>query len=288
MNKINKNKLGYFEGIISIIINSVLFFVKLWVGLITDSVAMLADAWHTLSDSLTSVVVVLGVLISGKPADDQHPFGHGRAESIASIVIGTLLVVVGFNFIVDSVKRLINFQKIEYRAIAVYVFLISAIIKEGLAQFSFWAGKKTNYSSLIADGWHHRSDAIASFIIVLGIFASSKFWWIDGTLGLMVSFLIIFTALQIVLKNSGKLLGEKISDELEPKIRKVISELTPEVTDVHHFHIHRYGDHAELTFHICLSPKMKLEKAHRIANLIEEKIRSDFKIETTVHIEHEK
>ncbi|MFN3966152.1 MAG: cation diffusion facilitator family transporter [Endomicrobiia bacterium] len=284
----NKNQLGYIEGLISVLINTVLFLLKLWVGIITGSVAMIADAWHTISDSLTSLLVITGLIVSGKPADKQHPFGHGRAELIASIVIGTLLLVVGFNFIVESIRRLIQFQKTEYKQIAIYVFLISAIIKEALAQFSFWAGRKTDYSSLIADGWHHRSDAIASILIVIGGVASYSFWWIDGVLGIIVSLLIIFTSCQIVFENGNILLGEKIEEDLEPKIRKAISEIAPEVKDVHHFHIHKYGDHTELTLHICLSPKMKLETAHKITDLIEEKIRSDFKIEATVHIEHQK
>ncbi len=287
-NTVNKKQLGYLEGLVSILINLILFLLKLWVGLITGSVAMVADAWHTISDSLTSIIVVLGLLISDKPADDQHPFGHGRAESISAIIIGTLLVVVGFNFIVDSIKRLLYFQSMEFKAVAIYVFLISVVVKEALAQFSFWAGKKTGYSSLVADGWHHTSDAIASLVIVFGVFATRHYWWVDGVLGIIVSLLILYMAYQIIKKNAGNLLGEKIEDELEPKIRKIVSDISPEVSDVHHFHLHRYGDHIELTFHICLTPKMELEKAHKIATLIEEKIRNELKIETTVHIEGEK
>ncbi len=99
-------KLSYIEGIGSIVINVILFILKYWVGIMTGSIAIIADAWHTLSDSLTSIVVILGAKISSKPADDNHPFGHGRAESVASIIIGVLLFIVGSNFLFDAIQRL--------------------------------------------------------------------------------------------------------------------------------------------------------------------------------------
>ena len=143
--------IGYLEGFISTILNILLFGLKYWVGIQTFSVAIVADAWHTLSDSLTSVIVIIGFKVSSKPADKEHPFGHGRAELISSVIIGTLLIIVGFNFLVESIHRFINYQSANYQNLAVIMFIISTIIKEGLAQFSIRAGKKINSYSLIAD-----------------------------------------------------------------------------------------------------------------------------------------
>jgi len=98
--------LAYLEGIVSIFLNIILFALKYWVGVITGSIAIIADAWHTLSDSLTSLVVIIGAKVSSKPADKEHPFGHGRAESIASIIIGVLLFGVGLNFLFDAIQKL--------------------------------------------------------------------------------------------------------------------------------------------------------------------------------------
>ncbi|GAI77757.1 unnamed protein product, partial [marine sediment metagenome] len=160
VSKKNKIFLGYLEGIISIFLNTFLFGLKYWVGMKTFSIAIIADAWHTLSDSLTSLVVIIGFKISSKPADKEHPFGHGQAEIVSSIIIGTMLAIVGFNFLIASIQRFTNQQSAVYGTSAIIVFLISVIVKEGLAQFSIRAGKKIDARSLIADGWHHRSDAL--------------------------------------------------------------------------------------------------------------------------------
>ena len=157
-----KNKLAFIEGWLSIFINTVLFALKYWAGVATGSVAIIADAWHTLSDSLTSVLVIIGEKISRKPADSEHPFGHGRAELIAAIIIGGLLAAVAVNFFAEALMKFKNREAANYNIFAVAVFVLSVILKEGLAQFSGWASKKTGMLSLKADSWHHRSDAIAS------------------------------------------------------------------------------------------------------------------------------
>ena len=117
----NKKKLAYSEGWLSIIANLILFGLKYWAGIVTGSIALMADAWHTLSDSVSSIILLIGVKVSIKPADDKHPFGHGRAEWIASIVIGVLLTIVALNFIQDSVDKLRNHQKVIFGTVAIVV-----------------------------------------------------------------------------------------------------------------------------------------------------------------------
>lgn len=188
-----KTFIGYLEGTISIALNTLLFGLKFWVGTKTFSIAIIADAWHTLSDSLTSLVVIIGFKVSSKPADKKHPYGHGRAEIISSVIIGTMLAIVGFNFLIASIQRFINQQSASYGNLAIIVFIISVIVKEGLAQFSIRAGKKINSQSLIADGWHHRSDALVSLMVLVGIFMGGYFWWVDSIMGIIVSLAIFYT-----------------------------------------------------------------------------------------------
>ena len=277
--------IGYLEGFISTILNILLFGLKYWVGIQTFSVAIVADAWHTLSDSLTSVIVIIGFKISSKPADKEHPFGHGRAELISSVIIGTLLVIVGFNFLVESIHRFINYQSANYQNLAVIMFIISTIIKEGLAQFSIRAGKKINSYSLIADGWHHRSDAIVSFLILIGIFLGEYFWWVDSIMGIVVSLLIFYTAYNISKNAISALIGEKPDEDLISEIRKIVNYNISRDVKLHHLHFHIYGNKKELTFHIRLPGDMRLEEAHQIATNLEEKIKEKVDIETTIHIE---
>ncbi|MBU4228184.1 cation diffusion facilitator family transporter [bacterium] len=277
--------IGYLEGTISIILNTILFGIKYWVGIKTFSIAIIADAWHTLSDSLTSLVVIIGFKVSSKPADKKHPYGHGQAEIISSIIIGTLLAVVGINFLIASIQKFINHQSASYGNLAVIVFIISVIVKEGLAQFSMRAGKKINSQSLIADGWHHRSDALVSLMVLVGIFIGEYFWWVDSIMGIIVS-LVIFYTTYIILKDSiSTLIGEEPSEDLEVEIRKIVTNSISHDVKLHHLHSHKYGDNRELTFHIRLPVDTRLEEAHRITEKLEKKIKEEMNIETTIHAE---
>lgn len=281
----DKRRLGYLEGVVSSVLNTVLFGFKIWVGAAAGSVAMVADAWHTLSDTFTSLVVILGFWISSRPADKEHPFGHGRAELIASIVIGTLLGVVGVNFVLDSIRQLSDRRAVTYGLAATVVFSVSVILKEAMARFSIWAGKKTNSQSLIADGWHHRSDALASLLIIVGAFLGRKIWWIDGVLGLVVSALILHAAWQIIREASNALLGEQLDPATEEKIRAMAAEASLDAEGLHHLHYHRYGDHAELTFHVKVPDTKSLTAAHDSATALERRILEELGIDTTIHIE---
>ncbi|MEA2087229.1 MAG: cation diffusion facilitator family transporter [Candidatus Caldatribacteriota bacterium] len=280
-----KTSIGYLEGTISIIVNTLLFGLKYWVGIKTFSIAIIADAWHTLSDSLTSLVVIIGFKVSSKPADKKHPFGHGRAEIISSVIIGTMLAIVGFNFLIASIQRFIHHQSAVYGNLAIIVFVISVIVKEGLAQFSIRAGKKINSQSLIADGWHHRSDALVSFLVLVGIFMGGYFWWVDSIMGIIVSLVIFYTTYIILKESISTLIGEEPSKDFEAEIRKIVTNSAYHDVKLHHFHSHKYGDNKELTFHIRLPADMRLEDAHSITEELENKIREEMNIETTIHIE---
>ena len=280
-----KISIGYLEGTVSIIVNTLLFGLKYWVGIKTFSIAIIADAWHTLSDSLTSVVVIIGFKVSSKPADKKHPFGHGQAEIISSVIIGTLLALVGVSFLISSIQKFINHQSASYGNLAIVVFIISVIVKEGLAQFSIRVGKKINSQSLIADGWHHRSDALVSLMILLGIFIGGYFWWVDSIMGAVVSLVIFYTTYIILKKSISTLIGEEPSEDFKVEIRKIVANNVSHDVKLHHLHCHKYGENRELTFHIRLPADMRLKDAHKIAEELEEKIKEEMDIETTIHVE---
>lgn len=281
----NPRKIALFEGWLSAMVNILLFVAKIWAGTITGSIAMIADAWHTLSDTVTSAVVIAGAWISSKPADKGHPFGHGRAESIASIVISTLLALVGVKFLLDSGKNFINHKTAMFSLTGILIFAISAVIKEGMAQFAIRAGKKMNLQSVVADGWHHRSDAVASLLIVIGAIIGEKIWWIDSALGLVVSLLILKAAYEIFKSSSDLLIGRQIDSNLENEVRKIIRENLPEILDVHHFHLHEYGEHKELTFHVSVDGNANLFDAHALVDKLEKLICNNLKLEVTIHID---
>jgi cation diffusion facilitator family transporter len=279
------HKAGYLEGWISLIVNSLLFVLKFWAGVVTGSVAMIADAWHTLSDSITSIVMIIGFKLSAKPADREHPFGHGRFELISALIIGVLLAVVGFSFLVDSIGKLSDHKSVVFGKLAIIVTAISVVVKEALAQFAFRLGKKVNSPSIKADGWHHRSDAISSVIILVGIFFGEKFWWMDGVLGIMVAILIFYSAYEIIKETLNPLLGEKADNKLEEKIRGIASEISNKNLNIHHLRVHQYGQHNEVTFHIELPSDIFLIDAHDVANKLENRILNETGFYSTIHME---
>jgi cation diffusion facilitator family transporter len=200
---------GKFAGYFSIAGNIALFAFKLWAGILTGSVAIVADAWHTLSDSLSSLILLFGLYIAYKPADKEHPYGHGRAEIISSLVLGLILVLISINFLYESVTNIIARETVEYSLFAIVITAISIISKEIMAQISFAAAKNEKFSSLKADGLHHRSDALTSVVILAGIFFGTFIWWIDGALGIFVSLMILILAYQVIRDSISPLLGEK-------------------------------------------------------------------------------
>jgi cation diffusion facilitator family transporter len=283
--KTQSRNLGYIEGWASVILNTALFGVKYWAGTRFGSVAMIADAWHTLSDTLTSVVVIIGFFIASRPADRGHPFGHGRAEPIGAVIIAALLAVVAVNFLTQSIDRLRNAQAAAFGLPAIIIFLVSVALKEALARFSYWAGRKINSPSLKADGWHHRSDAIASGLIVVGALFGARFWWVDGVMGILISLLILYATFDILKSAAASLLGTKPTPELEGRLRTLIAATSPSATNFHHLHMHAYGEHSELTFHLNFPPEMPLHEAHLHASQVEDAIRREMQAEATIHIE---
>jgi cation diffusion facilitator family transporter len=280
-----KNKYIIQEGWISIFANTILFGLKYWAGVVTGSIALIADAWHTLTDSVSSVIVLIGGKISSKPADDDHPFGHGRAEHIAAIIIGILLALVAFDFVMSAVEKFSTKEKTVYGRIAWIVTIVSIAVKELLAQYAFWGFKKTRSSILKADGWHHRTDALSSIVILVGISVGKYFWWTDAVLGFIVALMIGYASYEILSKEIKSLLGESPSDKLLLEIRETAQKACKEPLHLHHIHVHNYGNHTEMSCHIKLPPQMSLNEAHDICTKIEVVLNKKFGYITTIHPE---
>ena len=281
----DKNNIASGAVWISITTNAALFGFKYWAGILTGSTAIIADAWHTLSDSVSSVVVLISIRIAKRPPDKQHPFGHGRADLLAAIIIGVFLTVIGIDFFVESVRKLILREAVSYGTIAVIAVITSIVVKEGLAQYSYFTGKKTGNVALRADAWHHRSDALSSVIILAGILIGRKFWWTDGVLGIMVTAMLLHASYSILKTPVNRLLGEKPDEALLAGVREIIEQNCKMEVYAHHFHIHMYGEHRELTFHIKLPDDFTLARAHGVAHRLEEEIRSRLGVEATIHME---
>jgi cation diffusion facilitator family transporter len=277
--------LGKKNGRISIAGNVILFCIKLWAGLVSGSVALIADAWHTLSDSFSSVIMLAGFRISEKPPDEEHPFGHGRAEIVASLIIGCLLMLVGINFLYESITKIINRESADFGKIAIVVTIISIVVKEAMARYAFHVSKNTGFTSLKADAWHHRSDAVSSLIILVGIFLNPYVWWIDAFLGFLVALIIGYTGLKISKEAFAMLLGETPNKDLKNSIIRISNDYTGRDLQHHHFHVHKYGNHTEVTFHIKLEGDMKLRESHQITRGLTRILEEELNIFATIYVD---
>ncbi|MCX8095396.1 MAG: cation diffusion facilitator family transporter [Caldisericia bacterium] len=277
---------GIFEGTISSIFNLIIFLVKFYLSILLNSISLRADAFHTLSDILTSIMVIIGFYLSSKKPDKRHPFGHGRIEKIIAIFMSILLIYVGFEFFINSYHRFKNPIKIDVNILIIFILIITILIKEFLTFISNELGKKINSSSLKADAWHHRSDSIATLFIIIG-FITFKYglFILDGIFGMGVSALIIYTGISILFESSSFLIGEEPSQNIIKKI-KDISNKFDFIEDVHHIHIHDYGNQIEITFHVKLRGDRTLNEVHEKISIVEKAIEKEIKnSNVTIHAE---
>lgn len=289
MNISNEKKSKYMiiEGIVSVIINVLLFAFKYIVGMLTGSLSIMADAWHSLSDCISSIIVIIGGVFSKKPADKEHPFGHGRIELITSFIVGIMLVFIGYSFFSEAIKNILNKKTASFTIIAIVAMIVSIVVKELLAQYSLWGYRKSGSKSLYADAWHHRSDSITSIIILVGILVGKNLWWMDSVLSILVSLVIFYAAFDVIKSSIEPLIGEYPSEDIIKDINSIANELNinNDNSNLHHFHIHTYGDHTEITFHMRFPKDMTVEEAHNKVSVLEKSIRDKMNMESTIHIE---
>jgi cation diffusion facilitator family transporter len=270
-----------FEGILSVIVNAALFGVKFWAGITTGSVALLADAWHTLSDSITSVFIIAAAKLASKKPDKEHPFGHGRWELVASILIAFILGMIGYEFFTDSIEKFQNREYAVYGTLALVVTAVSIVIKEALSQYAFYLGRKHKNPVITADGWHHRSDSLSSVIVLIGIVVTrfvDGLWWMDSVLGIICAAAIFWAAAKIMREAITKILGEMPGQEFIESLNAKAAELCGTDLRLHHIHLHNYISHKELTLHLMLDKNTTIEEGHKTATAIENMISEEFGI----------
>jgi cation diffusion facilitator family transporter len=193
--------------------------------------------------------------------------------------------VVGFNFLVESFHRIAGRQPAFYSTLAIVAVTVSVVSKEIMAQISIRVGRKTDSQSLVADGWHHRSDALSSLLILVGIVVAGRLWWTDGVLGIAVSLMIFYVTFEILKNAISPLLGEKPDRSMIDAIMNLSSRVTSYDLQVHDMKVHEYGHHRELTMHIYLPADMVLSEAHAIAHKFEMEIWKELSVRATVHVD---
>jgi len=276
---------GSLGGWVSIVINVILFILKGVFGLLTGSVSLIADAVHTLSDVSTSIVILISFKISKKPSDASHPFGHGRMEAIATVIVAVLLLVAGVEIFKGSLDRILNPRSFTASWLVIFIITLTVLIKEQLAQFSHELSVIIESDALEADFWHHRTDAISSVLVIIA-FIAQRFGitCVDGAVGILVALMIGYTGWKIARKGVDDLLGFRPSTDLIQKVKETARSFE-QVLDVHDLIIHQYGHNMVLSFHIEVSESLSLRRAHTLAEKVEKAVNENFHTYTTVHLD---
>ena len=285
----------YKVTIVGALANVTLLIFKFVAGIISNSAAMIADAVHSLSDFITDVVVIVFVKISSKPQDKSHDYGHGKFETLATLIIGIALLFIGLMILYNGVSatyRCIWLGEEPPRPgmIAVWAAIFSIILKEAVYQYTVFKGKNLNSQAVIANAWHHRSDAFSSIGTAVGIggaiFLGDKWVVLDPIAAIVVSVFIINVSLKIIIKSINELLEKSLPDEIENEIIKV-AESFDMVKDVHDLRTRRIGNNIAIEMHLLMDGNLSLQCTHNTTELIEAELRKKYGEHThiAIHVE---
>lgn len=275
-------------------VNFLLLVFKFFAGIVGHSAAMLADAVHSLSDFITDMVVIVFVRISAKPEDEGHDYGHGKYETLATAIIGMLLLAVGFGICWNGGSTIYRFlQGGELQKpgmLALKAALLSIVFKEILYQYTAFKGKRLNSQAVIANAWHHRSDALSSIGTAAGIggaiLLGDRWLVLDPVAAVIVSFFIMRVAVRLLLPCVEELLEKSLPAETEEEIMKTILSF-PGVSSPHHLRTRRIGSYCAIEVHVRMDGRITLEEAHRTATAIEKRLKEQFGSGTltSIHVE---
>ena len=284
----------YRVTIVGSVVNLLLVVFKFVAGLLGSSSAMIADAVHSLSDFVTDIVVIVFVNISGKPEDEDHRYGHGKYETLATVIIALALFAVGVGIRVDGVKdvaAVVNGAVLPAPSmIALIAAALSIVAKELLYRYTAHVGRKLDSQAVVANGWHHRSDAFSSIGVLVGIggamLLGEKWRVLDPLAAIVVSAFIIKVAVDLIKPCLDELLERALPAEVEQEIEQII--LSEEgVTSPHHLRTRRIGNRYAIEVHIRMDGNLTLSEAHRITTAVEQKLKSRYGSATHVGIHTE-
>lgn len=278
---------GNMSGIIGIILNLCLFLSKLLAGIISSSVSVIADAFNNLSDAGSSVVTFIGFKLASKPADREHPFGHGRYEYVAGLGISVVILLVGFELIINSVQKIFTPDAVtEFSVVSLTILIVSVCVKTWMYFFNKILSKKINSKALRAASVDSLTDCIATTVVILGLIVS-HFWNIniDGYLGIAVAIFILLTGVTTMRDSISPLLGNPPDEDMVNEIRDtVLSE--EEIVGVHDLIVHDYGvGRCIISLHAELSDKLSLVEAHDVIDRTEKLLEQKFRCMATLHLD---
>lgn len=282
----------YQVTLVGSVVNLLLLIFKFAAGIVGNSAAMLADAVHSLSDFVTDVIVIVFVRISSKPEDESHDFGHGKYETLATLSVGLILFVVGLGIFWNgfrAVWAVVFWGTVldEPGYLALIAALLSIVLKEILYQYTMIRGKRLNSQAVIANAWHHRSDAFSSIGTAVGIggaiLLGEQWRVLDSIAAVIVSFFIMKVSVQLFTPCLEELLEKSLPKEVEEQITQTIMDFEG-VSEPHHLRTRRIGSYYAIEVHVRMDGHISLFESHTKATAIERRLKEIFGSNTLVSI----
>lgn len=276
------------------VVNCLLTIAKIAAGLIGKSAAMVADGVHSLSDLISDFVVIIFVRISSKEQDEEHKYGHGKFETLATLIVSLMLLAVGVKLIVsgaESIVRFINGEVLpQPKMIALYMAAVSIAAKEILYQITAKVGRRVESQAVIANAWHHRTDAISSIGALIGIagaiFLGNKWTVLDPIAGCIISVIIFIVSIKMALGAINELMEVSLPKEDEDEIHKLITSVEG-LNDVHELKTRRNGQSVIIDVHVVVNPDLTVAVAHEMTEKAERLLKRRFgnRSQIYIHIE---
>ena len=287
----NREKEIYRVTIAGTVVNVLLTVFKFVAGVLGASAAMIADAVHSLSDLLTDFVVLLFVKLSSRPADSDHPYGHGKYETLATAMVAIALLAAGGVLLSEGVQKIVaaihGEQLVMPGTIALWAALVSIAAKEGVYWITIAVAKRVDSSALRANAWHHRTDALSSVATALGIGCALLFggkWAIlDPIAAVLVSVFILVAAAKLLYEAVQDLLEKSLPKEVEQEIREIV-EADHDMSELHNLRTRRVGAVYSIEMHLRMRGSTSLYEAHRHSMLLEQRLRARFGQDTLISI----
>lgn len=288
---VSREKEIYRVTFIGSIVNLLLLLFKFAAAFWGRSSAMMADAVHSLSDFITDIIVVVFVRISSKPADEGHDYGHGKYETLGTVFIGVALMFVGIMILMNSIESIIMFFKGEKLAAPGWFAFIAAILsivsKEVLYQYTVIKGRKLSSQAVVANAWHHRSDALSSIGTAVGIGGAillGENWRVlDPVAALIVSCFIVKVSVDLLKPGFNELLERSLPADVEEKILEIVNSAEG-VSEPHNLRTRRIGNRCAIEMHLRMDGNVSLSEAHDKSTEIEHKLREEFGKDTYINI----
>lgn len=281
-----RSAVGRLCGFIGILANLFLFVIKYVIGVIVNSVSIRADAINNLSDACSNIISIVSFVVSNKPADEDHPFGHERSETIASLFVGLIVGYIGIEMAKESIEKILHPSAIDFRIVTLVILGISIVVKLWMYAYNKKLSKVYDSSLLEATALDSISDVMGTGAVFLSTLISPLVGWnLDGYMGIIVSFIILYNAYTLIREVLNVLLGEAPDSHLVKKIDRFILK-SPEVLGVHDLMIHNYGPNRLFaSAHVEVDASDDIFKVHDAIDNIEREIKKKMGIELVLHMD---